>query len=93
MAAFLFRSTAMLTTSFVVTILAMVAMTLGDPSAPVNRWFDTQGSTVMIFEVVGIVILGLAAMAADRCETVRLNASRTLTQQEKPLNGPSTDEA
>ena len=43
----LFMLTAVATTAFVITILAMVAMLLGDPDAPVNVWFNNHGATVM----------------------------------------------
>ncbi len=72
----LFHLTAGITTAFVVTILAMIAMTLGDPTAPVNVWFDKHGATLMLVEVVGIVIFGLAAMTADRRETLREQAAQ-----------------
>ncbi len=70
----LFQLTAAVTMAFVVTILAMVSMTLGDPTAPVNLWFDKHGGTLMLVEVIGIVLFGLAAMTADRRETLREQA-------------------
>lgn len=63
--------TAGATTVFVVTILAMVAMLVGDPKAPVNLWFNDHGAIVMTVEVVAIGILGMAAMIVDRIETLR----------------------
>ena len=70
----LFQLTAASTMAFVVTILAMVSMTLGDPTAPVNLWFDKHGGTLMLVEVIGNVLFGLAAMTADRRETLREQA-------------------
>ena len=67
----LFHLTAFATTVFVITILSMVAMLLGDPDAPINLWFNRHGSTVMVVEVAAIVFLGLAAMSADRRESRR----------------------
>ncbi len=67
----LFFMTAAATTGFVITILAMVAMLVGDPNMPLNLWFNDHGATVMIVEVVAIGILGLSAMIADRYETLR----------------------
>ena len=70
----LFHLTAAVTMAFVVTILAMVSMTLGEPTAPVNLWFDKHGGTLMLVEVIGIVVFGLTAMMADRRETLREQA-------------------
>ena len=67
----LFLLTAAATSGFIVTILAMVAMLLGDPNAPVNVWFNNHGATVMAVEVLAIGAFGLSAMAADRRETLR----------------------
>ena len=70
----LFFLTAAVATAFVITILAMISMMLGEPTAPVNLWFEQHGGTLMLVEVVGIVLFGLAAMTADRRETLREQA-------------------
>ncbi len=72
----LFRLTAAAASGFIITILAMVAMILGDPDAPVNVWFNRHGTTVLLVEVLLIVLFGLAAMTADRRETLRDLAER-----------------
>lgn len=72
----LFRLTAVATSVFVITILAMVAMVLGDTEAPVNVWFGAHGTMVLVIEVAAIVVLGLAAMTADRRETLRAMKER-----------------
>jgi len=74
MSRLLFRFTAVATTVFVITILAMIAMLLGDPVAPVNAWFNDYGGIVLAVEVLAIVVLSLAAMAADRRETRQAQA-------------------
>ncbi len=79
MSRMLFRLTAATTTAFVITILAMVAMLLGDPEAPINLWFNRYGATVMAVQVAGIVMFGLAAMTADRRETLRAQTSTPVT--------------
>lgn len=71
MSRILFHLTAIAATAFVITILAMVAMVLGDPVAPVNLWFNQHGMTVLLIEVAAVVLLGLAAMTADRRESAR----------------------
>ena len=70
----LFSLTAVVATAFVITILAMISMMLGEPTAPVNLWFEKHGGTLMLVEVIGIVVFGLAAMTADRRETLREQA-------------------
>ena len=72
----LFFLTAAVTTAFVITILAMISMMLGEPTAPVNLWFEKHGGTLMLVEVFGIVLFGLAAMTADRRETLREQAKQ-----------------
>lgn len=67
----LFFLTAGATTAFIVTILAMVAMLMGDPLAPVNVWFNQHGATIMTVEVVAIGVLGMSAMIVDRRETLQ----------------------
>lgn len=67
----LFQLTAVAAAAFIVTILAMVAMLLGDPDAPVNLWFNQHGGIVLVIEVVAVILLGLAAMTADRRETLQ----------------------
>jgi len=82
----LFQLTAFSATVFVITILAMVAMLLGDPDAPVQRWFNAHGGTVMAIEVVATVLLGLAAMTADRRET--LHAMKSVAPPPSPPDLP-----
>ena len=72
----LFFLTAAVTTAFVITILAMISMMLGEPTAPVNLWFEKHGGTLMLVEVIGIVLFGFAAMTADRRETLREQAKQ-----------------
>jgi hypothetical protein len=71
----LFHLTAAMTTVFVITILTSVAVLLGDPEAPINIWFNRHSAALMAAQVVCIVVFGLAAMTADRRETLRSQAS------------------
>ena len=84
MSRLLFQLTAIATMVFVVTILALVAVLLGDPAAPMNVWFNDHGTTVLIIEVVAIVIFGLAAMTADRRETLRALSAAKSTKVTPP---------
>ena len=85
MSRILFQLTALAATVFVITILSTVAMLLGDPAAPANVWFNQHGTTVLMTEVAAVVLLGLAAMTADRRETLRAKPPT------KTTNVPSTD--
>lgn len=73
---FLFFATAAVTTFFIITILAMVAMLAEDPRAPINLWFNKYGAWVMTIEVVAIGVTGMAAMIADRRETLQKTAQK-----------------
>ena len=77
MSKILFQLTAVATTAFIVTILALVSMLLGNPKAPANVWFDQHGAVVMTVEVLTIGILGFAAMFVDRLETLRLQQAKS----------------
>jgi succinate dehydrogenase hydrophobic anchor subunit len=80
----LFMLTAVATTAFVITILAMIAMLLGDPDAPVNVWFNNHGATVMTFEVISIALFGFSAMIAD---------SREMRQKQQKEKSPPKSSA
>lgn len=87
MSRILFHLTAIAATGFVITILAMVAMVLGDPVAPVNLWFNQHGMTVLLIEVAAVVVLGLAAMTADR----RDSAQNQRQQDAQTTASPDSD--
>lgn len=61
---------------FVVTILALIAGILGDGQAPIHRWLNTHGTTLIIGEVVVIGISGVLALVIDRWQTLRSRAGR-----------------
>lgn len=84
----LFFATAAATTLFVITILAMVAMLVGDPAAPANIWFNDHGATVLTIEVCAIGLLGLSAMIADRSETLRELRNKSNGQAVEPASDP-----
>lgn len=87
MSRILFQLTAVASMAFVITILATVALLLSDPVAPVNVWFNKHGTTVLIVEVVVIVVMGLAAMTADRREILRAkSASSEPKEPPSPTN-------
>lgn len=86
MSRILFHLTVVSATAFVITILASVAILLGDPVAPFNVWFSRHGTTVLIIEAAVIVVLGLAAMTADGREMRR--AKSTAGSADPPSQNP-----
>lgn len=62
----LFRLAALLTAAFVITVLCLIATVFADPRAPVNIWLNENATPILVFEVLGIVIFGAAAMALDQ---------------------------
>ena len=81
----LFHLTAVATTIFIITILALIVATLGDPESPADRWFNAYGAIVLSVEVVAIGVFGFLAMIADRSETVGQ------TRQKSASDARSTD--
>ena len=86
----LFFMTAAATSVFVITILAMVAMLVGDPEAPVNLWFNDHGAIVMTVEVVAIGVFSMSAMIADRGETLREQREKSALQADN-LGGDAVE--
>jgi hypothetical protein len=66
-----FRLTTFAGAAFVITVLALVATMFGDPQAPPARFLNAHGTTVILWEVAAILVLGLAAMTLDRRQTLR----------------------
>ena len=73
-----FPLTIVLGTLFSVTILAVLAATLGDPTAPINAFLDERAGTILGCEAVGILATGFLAMTVDR--------RRTLQERHTPEN-------
>lgn len=70
-ASLLFRLTAVAAGLFVVTILALIAVVIGNSPSPGARWLDRNAIPVFAVEVAAILGLGFAAMAQDRRQTLR----------------------
>lgn len=79
-----FLLVALFSAAFVVTILALVAAMLGDPAAPVNRWLDQHGGTLIAAEVAAILATGLLALAIDRRQTIRRLQNRLPKEDKTP---------
>ena len=70
-ASLLFRLTAVAAGVFVVTILALIAILIGNSQSPGARWLDRNAISLFAVEVAAILGLGFAAMAQDRKQTLR----------------------
>ncbi|GAB5439829.1 MAG: hypothetical protein Fues2KO_01780 [Fuerstiella sp.] len=79
----LFRLIVPATSVFIITILALIASVFGDPDAPVSRWLDRNGSSLLLGEFVAVVVLSILAMFVDRMRTLR-------GQDEQPIDLPPT---
>lgn len=56
---------------FVVTILALIAGVMGDGDAPMHKWLNRHGTTLIVCEVAVIGVTGFLALVIDRWQTLR----------------------
>ena len=70
-ASLLFRLTALVAGVFGVTILALIAVVIGNSQSPGARWLNRNAGAIFAVEVAAILVLGFAAMAQDRRQTLR----------------------
>lgn len=70
-ASLLFRLTAVAAGVFVVTILALIAIVIGNSHSPGAVWLNRNAGSLFAVEVAAILGLGFAAMAQDRKQTLR----------------------
>lgn len=70
-ASLLFRLTAVAAGLFVVTILALIAIVIGNSQSPGAVWLNRHAGSLFAVEVFAILGLGFAAMAQDRKQTLR----------------------
>ena len=69
-ASLLFRLTAVAAGLFVVTILALIAIVIGNSQSPGAVWLNRNAGSLFAVEVCAILGLGFAAMAQDRKQTL-----------------------
>jgi hypothetical protein len=67
----LFRLVVPATSIFIVTILSLIAVLFSDERAPVARFLNRHGNTLLIVELIVVVVLSFVAMAVDRWRTLR----------------------
>ncbi|MBC7820605.1 MAG: hypothetical protein IAG10_27285 [Planctomycetaceae bacterium] len=70
-ASLLFRLTAIAGIVFVVSILALIAVVIGNSQSPGARWLNRNAGSLFAVEVAAILVLGFAAMAQDRQQALR----------------------
>lgn len=81
----LFQLTAAFAGVFVLTVLALIAGTFGDPNSPANLWFNRHATWLLLAEVALIAVTGCAAMAADQRARRRAEVEpEHNTRQESP---------
>jgi hypothetical protein len=66
---------------FILTVLALTAMIFSVPRAPLARFLNDHGGTLIAAEVAASLAFGFCAMALDRWQTLR--------QTSNPADGPA----
>ncbi len=59
------------TAIFAITVLALIAVVFSDPRAPVAKFLDRHGDSLLLAEFVVVIVLSLLAMTFDRLQTLR----------------------
>jgi hypothetical protein len=67
----LFKLVIPATAIFAITILALIAVLFSDPRAPVAKFLDRHGDTLLLAEFVVVIVLSLLAMTVDRIQILR----------------------
>jgi len=67
----LFRLIVPATAVFIVTVLSLIAVLFGDDRAPLARFLNDYGNTLLLVEFAGVIVLTFLAMAWDRWQIVR----------------------
>ena len=73
LARWLYRLIALISAAFILTIFIMIAVTMSDPTVPLNRdmskWIDRYAAKILIAEVTAIGLLVVCAFTIDRRES------------------------
>ncbi|MDA1232801.1 MAG: hypothetical protein O2856_18690 [Planctomycetota bacterium] len=83
-ASLLFRLIVPATAVFIVTVMSLIAVVYSDQRAPVARFLNAYGTTLLVVEFVAVMGLSLVAMTVDRIRTLRelRNSSKENTERE-----------
>lgn len=87
-ASLLFRLTAVAAGMFVVTILALIAIVIGNSHSPGAVWLNRNAGSLFAVEVAAILGLGFAAMAQDRKQALREQHEADPTPPAPPPQDP-----
>ena len=68
---FLFRLIIPVTAVFIVTVLSLIAVLFGDQRAPLARWLNDYGNTLLLVEFAVVLMLSFLAMAWDRWQILK----------------------
>lgn len=67
----LFKLVIPATAVFVITILSLIAVVFSDPRAPVAKFLNQYGNTLLIIEFVVVIVLTFLAMTVDRIQILK----------------------
>ena len=70
-ASLLFKLIVPATAVFIVTVMSLIAVVFSDPRAPVAKFLNTYGTTLLVVEFLAVIGLSLLAMTVDRIRTLR----------------------
>ena len=59
------------TSIFAITVLSMIAILFSDERAPLARWLNKNGNSLLAAEFVVVIVLSVLAMTVDRMQTLR----------------------
>ncbi len=59
------------TSIFAITVLSMIAILFSDERAPLARWLNKNGNSLLAAEFVVVIVLSVLAMTIDRMQTLR----------------------
>ena len=70
-ASLLFKLIVPATAIFIVTVMALIAVVFSDQRAPVAKFLNAWGTTLLVVEFVAVMGLSILAMTVDRIRTLR----------------------
>lgn len=70
-ASLLFKLIVPATAIFIVTVMALIAVVFSDQRAPIAKFLNAWGTTLLEVEFVAVMGLSILAMTVDRIRTLR----------------------
>lgn len=83
-ASLLFKLVIPATAIFIVTVMSLIAVVFSDQRAPVARFLNEHGTTLLVVEFIAVMGLSFLAMTVDRIRTLRelRNSSKENAERE-----------